>query len=72
MYAGPKKTGLLGQEGVRVNIARSGSDGFWWHVADSLTGIGIYLRMGQQDGVVLPRDEAEALLEGLKEVLHGS
>lgn len=52
-----------------MNIARSGSDGFWWHVGDSPTGIGIYLRIGQQDGVVIPRDEAEALLEGLKEVL---
>lgn len=56
-----------------MNIARSGSDGFWWHVADQpKNGLNsIYLRVGQQDGVVIPRDEAEALLEGLKEVLHG-
>lgn len=54
-----------------MNIARSGSDGFWWHVGDNPTGIGVYLRVGQQDGVVIPRDEAEALLEGLNEVLDG-
>lgn len=57
-----------------MNIARSGSDGFWWHVADNPeNGLnGIYIAVGQAHGVVLPRDEAEALLEGLKEVLHGS
>lgn len=53
-----------------MNIARSGSDGFWWHVAENPAGLGVYIRIGgDNDGVVIPRDEAEALLEGLKEVL---
>lgn len=56
-----------------MNIARSGSDGFWWYVADNPdNGLnGIYIAIGQNHGVVMPRDEAEALLEGLKEVLDG-
>lgn len=57
-----------------MNVARSGTDGFWWHVAENPSnGLGgIYLRVGQQDGVIIPRDEAVALLEGLAGVLDGN
>lgn len=53
-----------------MNVARSGSNGFWWHVAENPGGLGVYIRIGgDNDGVVLPREEAEAFLEGLREVL---
>lgn len=58
-----------------MNIARSSSQGFWWHVAagvagkDGTGGVGIYIRVGERDGVVIPRDEAAALIDGLREVL---
>ncbi len=56
-----------------MNVARSSSKGFWWHIAENKeNGLnGIYLRVGDQNGVVIPRDEAVALLDGLKEVLGG-
>lgn len=58
-----------------MNIARSSSQGFWWHVAenpkDGTGGVGIYIRVGERDGVVIPRDEAAALMDGLREVLGG-
>ncbi len=57
-----------------MNVARSTSNGFWWHVAENPENKlgGIYIRVGgNNDGVVIPRDEAEALLDGLKEVLSG-
>ncbi len=55
-----------------MNAERSSQDGFWWHVATNPeNGLnGIYLRLGQQDGVVIPRDEAEALYEGLGRILR--
>lgn len=58
-----------------MNFAHSNNEGFWWAVSENpkarLGTLGIYIRVGQDNGVVLPRDEAEALLEGLKEVLYG-
>lgn len=55
-----------------MNVARSSSNGFWWHIAENKeNGLnGIYLRVGDRNGVVIPRDEAVALLDGLKEVLN--
>ena len=57
-----------------MNVARSSSQGFWWHVAENLKdgtgGVGIYIRVGgDNNGVVIPRDEAVALMDGLREVL---
>lgn len=57
-----------------MNAERSSQDGFWWHVATNPeNGLnGVYLRLGQQKGVILPRDEALSLLTGLERVLHGT
>lgn len=50
-----------------MNIARSEGNGFWWHVAE--TESGVYIRIAEQNGVVLPHDEAARLLVGLEEVV---
>lgn len=50
-----------------MNIARSEGNGFWWHVAK--TESGVYIRLANENGVVLSRDEAARLLVGLEEVL---